>query len=328
MLKSRVARFGLLAALTVLVVGGVLVFRAIDTGSNASAAPGAQDDEEATQDQDTPWLGVYFVRAADGVTIAWVIADSPADAAGLQRGDVIKSVDGTTIETPKDFRDVIQDKAVGDTVTLSIERDGQAQDATATLDARPDPLPREIPLLPELEGIPTDELFGHVQGGEFNFTDEQGNPFTVSIDVGTVASVDTGAGTLTVNLNAGGSKTYTVEDDDMGVALSDLEEGDRVAVMSVGDDVRAVMPGKAMMLPGLGGRGFGRGPVGSFEGFGVGPFDLEIGPTERFEIGPLEKFQEWREGGPLEKFREWRGMMPDEEETPEAAPTPGSSTGL
>ena len=62
MLKSRVARIGLLAALTVLVVGGVLVFRAIDTGSNASAAPGAQDDEEATQDQETPWLGVYFVR--------------------------------------------------------------------------------------------------------------------------------------------------------------------------------------------------------------------------------------------------------------------------
>lgn len=326
MLKSRLGRIGLLAALTVLVVGGVLVFRAIDTGSSATAAPGAQNDEEATQDQETPWLGVYFVKAADGVTIAWVIADSPADTTGLQRGDVIKSVDGTTIETPKDFRDAIQDKAVGDSVTLSIERDGQAQDVTATLDARPDPLPREIPLLPELEGIPTDELFGHVQGGQFNFTDEQGNAFTLTIDVGTVASVDTGAGTLTVNLNAGGSKTYTVEDDDMGVALSDLAEGDRTAVMSVGDDVRAVTRGVGPLLPGLGGRGFGRGPMGPLERFGgVGPFDLEI--------GPLEKFQEWREGGPLEKFREWRQgfggpMMPDEEETPEAAPTPGSSTGL
>jgi len=84
-----------------------------------------------------------------------------------------------------------------------------------------------------------------VQGGEFNFTDEQGNPFTVTIDVGTVASVDTGAGTLTLDLNSGGSKTYTVEDDDLGVALSDLKDGDRVAVMSVGDDVRAITPGKA-----------------------------------------------------------------------------------
>jgi membrane-associated protease RseP (regulator of RpoE activity) len=316
MLKSRVARFGLLAALGVLVLGGVLVFRAIDTGSSATAAPGAQDEGEQTQDQEAPWLGVYFVRAADGVTIAWVIADSPADTAGLERGDVIKAVDGTAVDTPKDFRDAIQEKTAGDTVTLSIERDGQAQDVTATLEARPDPLPRAIPLLPELEGIPTDELFGHVQGGEFNFTDEQGNPFTVTIDVGTVAGVDAEANTLTVDLNAGESKTYTVEDDDMGVALADLEEGDRVAVMSVGDDVRAVIPGKAMMLPGLGGHGFG---------FGRGP----MMPFEGLEVGPLEKFQEWRQGGPLEKFREWRGMMPDEEEeTPEAAPTPGSSTGL
>ena len=313
MLKSKVVRIGLLVVVAVLALGAVLVFRAIDTGSSASAAPGAQEENQS-QDQETPWLGVYFVRAADGVTIAWVIADSPADAAGLQRGDVIKAVDGTAVETPQDFRDLIQDKAVGDTVALSIERDSQAQDVSATLEARPDPLPQAIPLLPELEGIPVDELFSHVQGGEFNFTDEQGNPFTVTIDVGTVASVDADGNALTVDLNAGGSKTYTVEDDDLGVDLADLEEGDRVAVMSVGDDVRAVMRGVGPLLP-----GFGRGH--QFGGF---------------EIGPLEKFREWRnglEGGPLEKFREWRQgfggpMMPDLEEAPEAAPTPGSSTGL
>ena len=317
MLRSRVVRFGLLAAVGALALGGVLFFRAIDTGSNASAAPGAQDEDEEAQGTETPWLGVYFVRAADGVTIAWVIADSPADTAGLQRGDVINAVDGTTVDTPQDFRDLIQDKAVGDTVTLSIDRDGQAQDLTATLEARPEPLSPAIPLLPELEGIPADELFGHVQGGQFNFTDEQGNPFTVTIDVGTVASVDAEANTLTVDLNAGGSKTYTVEDDDLGVDLSDLEEGDRVAVMSVGDDVRAVVHGVGPLLPGL-----GRGH--HFGGFGG------------FEVGPLEKFREWRnglEGRPLEKFRGWRQgfggpMMPDLEETPEAAPTPGSSTGL
>jgi len=315
MLKSRVVRIGLLAALAASVVGGVLVFRAIDTGSSASAAPGAQEENQSQDQGTTPWLGVYFVRAADGVTIAWVIADSPADTAGLQRGDVIKAVDGTAVETPQDFRDLIQDKAVGDTVALSIERDGQAQDVTATLEARPEPLSPAIPLLPELEGIPVDELFSHVQGGQFNFTDEQGNPFTVAIDVGTVASVDVEGNTLTVDLNAGGSKTYTVEDDDLGVDLSDLEEGGRVAVMSVGDDVRAVFPGVGPLLPGFGGGHH-------FDGFGG------------FEVGPLEKFREWRnglEGGPLEKFREWRQehggpMMP--QEAPEEAPAPGSSTGL
>jgi len=307
MLKSRVVRIGLLAALAASVVGGVLVFRAIDTGSSASAAPGAQEENQSQDQGTTPWLGVYFVRAADGVTIAWVIADSPADTAGLQRGDVIKAVDGTTIETPQDFRDQIEDKQVGDTITLSIDRDGQPHDVTATLEARPEPLSPAIPLLPELEGIPVDELFSHVQGGQFNFTDEQGNPFTVTIDVGTVASVDVEGNTLTVNLNAGGSKTYTVDDADLGASLSNLSEGDNVAVMRVGDDVRAVFPGVGLMLPGLGpghGFGFGRGHMGRFGGFGG---------------GPLEKFREWRQehGGP---------MMP--QEAPEEAPAPGSSTGL
>jgi membrane-associated protease RseP (regulator of RpoE activity) len=307
MLRSRVARFGLLAVLGVLVLGAVLVFRAIDTGSDASAAPGAQDNGDQTLGQETPWLGVYFVQAADGVTIAWVIADSPADTAGLQRGDVIKSVDGTTISKPADFRDAIQGKAAGDTVTLSIERDGQAQDVTATLETRPEPLSPAIPLLPELEGIAPGDLFGHVQGGQFNFTDEQGNPFTVTIDVGTVDSVDTSAKTLTVSLNAGGTKTYTVDDTDLGVKLSDLSQGDKVAVMSVGDDVRAVIRGAGVMLPGLGGPGFGFGR-GHMRGFDFG-------------AGPIEKFQEWRQG-----FGGF--LMPDNGETPQAAPTPGSSTGL
>jgi membrane-associated protease RseP (regulator of RpoE activity) len=288
-------RIGLLAALAVLVVGGVLVFRAMDSGSSASAAPGVQEQQ---QQQEKAWLGVLFARTPDGLTIAQVIAESAADKAGLKRSDVIKAVNGTAVETVQELRDQLKDKQVGDTVTLSIERDGQAQDVSVALEAQPEPLSPASPLLPELEGIPTDELFSHVQGGQFNFTDEQGNPFTVTIDVGTVASVDAAAKTLTLDLNAGGSKTYTVDDEDLGAKLSDLEQGDNVAVMRVGDDVRAVMRGVGLMLPGLGrGRGFGCG---------------------RDHMG---RFSEWggEFGGP---------MMP--QEAPEEAPAPssGTSTGL
>ena len=84
-----------------------------------------------------------------------------------------------------------------------------------------------------------------------------------------------------MDLNAGGSKTYTVEEDDLigrGGDLSDLEEGDNVTVMTVNDDVPAVLGGGGLgFLPGLGcggrhgGGGFGRGPIGDggFE-FGAG----------------------------------------------------------
>jgi membrane-associated protease RseP (regulator of RpoE activity) len=236
-------------------------------------------------------------QTPDGVTIAQVIADSPADAAGLQRGDVIEAIDGTEVGNVTEFRDQLDVKNVGDTISLSISRDGQAQDISVTLEAQPEPLPRAIPLLPELEGIPSDELFGHVQGGQFNLTDEQGNPLTVTIDVGTVASVNTDAGTLTVDLNAGGTKTYTVEDKTIGAKLSDVNEDDKVAVMRVGDDVRAVVRGVGPLLPGL---GRGRG-----QGFGCG----------RDHMG---QFDGWRgaDGGP---------MMP--QEAPEEAPAPSSGTG-
>ena len=292
MLKATVVRIGVLAALALMAVTGVLVFRAVDSGSSASAAPGAQDQQQ----QEKAWLGIMFTRTPDGLTIAQVIADSPADKAGLKRGDVIKAVNATAVETQQNLTDQLKDKQVGDTITLTIDRDGQTQDVSVTLEARPEPLPQAIPLLPELEGIAADQLFSHVQGGQFNFTDAQGNSFTLTVDVGTVASVDTTAKTLTVNLNAGGSNTYTVGDNAIGVSLSDLQEGDNVAVMRVGDDVRAVVRGVGSLLPGLG-RGHG--------------FGCERGGMGRFGGG-------WRGGvgGP---------MMP--QETPEEAPAPSSGTG-
>jgi membrane-associated protease RseP (regulator of RpoE activity) len=298
-------RIGLLAALAVAAVAGVLVFRAMDSGSSASAAPGVQEQQ---QQQEKAWMGVLFARTPDGLTIAQVIADSAADKAGLKRSDVIKAVNGTAVETVQELRDQLKDKNVGDTITLSIERDGQAQDVSVTLEAQPEPLPVANPLLPELENIPVDELFSHVQGGQFNFTDEQGNPLTVTIDVGTVASVDTEAKTLTLDLNTGGSKTYTVDDEDLGAKLSDLEQGDNVAVMRVGDDVRAVTRGAGCLMPGLG-RGRGHG------------FGFEGGPRERFGESGGEF------GGPM--MPQWApGDIP--EEAPEEAPAPssGTSTGL
>jgi membrane-associated protease RseP (regulator of RpoE activity) len=295
-------RIGLLAALAVAAVSGVLVFRAVGDGSSASAAPDAQEQQQDQQQQEKAWMGVLFARTPDGLTIAQVIADSPADKAGLKRADVIKAVNGTAVETVQELRDQLKDKNVGDTITLSIERDGQAQDVSVTLETQPEPLSPAIPLLPELEGIPADELFGHVQGGQFNFTDEQGNPLTLTIDVGTVASVDAEAKTLTLDLNTGGSKTYTVDDEDLGAKLSDLEQGDNVAVMRVGDDVRAVVRGVGPLLPGLGrGRGFGcgRDHMGRFDGW------------RGEQRGPM--MPQWAPG-----------------DTPEEAPAPssGTSTGL
>ena len=318
MAENRLMRAGLAVAALLVVVGGVGFLIAATNSSDSttvSAAASATESQsgslssssavqEVEEVEAKPWLGVALALTPDGVTIAQVIADSPADAAGLQRGDVIEAVDGTEVDNMSEFRDQLADKNVSDTVTLSISRDGQAQDVAVTLEAQPEALPRAIPLLPELEGIPAGEMFGHILGGQFNLTDEEGNPVTVVLEAGTVASVDADAGTLTVDLNAGGSKTYTVEDDDLicrGGDLSDLEEGDNVTVMTVGDDVRAVLTGGRMgFLPGLGG-----GMRGGMRGGGFGPGGGRFGGNGGFENGGFGSYS-----------------------PPDAAPKAASGTGL
>jgi membrane-associated protease RseP (regulator of RpoE activity) len=244
---------------------------AASQGAALSAASSSQDNTSPS-DQSV-YLGVQIVQAADGPTVASVIAGSPADKAGLQRGDVVKAIDGTSVSDVQAIRDALKDKKPGDTVTVSITRAGSAQDVTVTPEARPEPLGQADPLLPELNGIPRDELFNHLLGGSFQFTDQGGKSHTASVDLGTVSSVDANAKTINVDLNSGGSKQYTVSDDVVAVPsdLTQFEEGDQVTAISVDDNLRALMNCPAGGFPFFGGmHGFG---FGGRHGFGPGGWD-------------------------------------------------------
>lgn len=276
-MKRTILAVALIGAVLAIAVGAALGLRAWNSGgSSALAASTGQDDifsaavaGQETDADEAPWLGAQVRLTSDGLTIAAVIADSPADKAGLQRGDVITAVDGAAVEDMKALLAAIRDKSVGYTLTLSILREGAAQDVTVTLEARPEPLPEAHPFLPELNDIPRDELYSHILGGSFQFTDKDGQTHTVSVDLGTVSAVDANAGTITVDLNAGGSQTYTVGDDVLVRPddLSAFESGNRVAVISVDGNLRAVIKGGGCgMLPFFG----GRGGHGWFRGVGPG----------------------------------------------------------
>ena len=143
------------ALILVATVGGLFasgVFTGGGSSNPAVAASQGQDsvlpsqsaDSESTlQENDQgAWLGAQIVQTPDGPAVAGVYADSPADKAGLKRGDVIKSIDGTSVSNVRAVRDALADKNPGDTVTVSITRDGNAQDVTVTLEARPEPAAR------------------------------------------------------------------------------------------------------------------------------------------------------------------------------------------
>ena len=91
-----------------------------------------------------------------GLYVAKVQEGSPAEKAGLQKGDVLLAVDGSELDRRGFFEHpsygplpwtvlIRANKTVGDTVKLSIVREGERQELTATL-APPKPLliPRHI----------------------------------------------------------------------------------------------------------------------------------------------------------------------------------------
>ncbi|HUE81410.1 MAG TPA: Do family serine endopeptidase [Pyrinomonadaceae bacterium] len=70
---------------------------------------------------------------ARGVIIAQVQPGSPADRAGLRRGDVILSLNGTEVNEPNALRNQVASTAPGSEVTLAIRRDGSEMQIRATL---------------------------------------------------------------------------------------------------------------------------------------------------------------------------------------------------
>lgn len=85
---------------------------------------------------DNAWLGLRLESDEAGVRVAEVLADSPAEAAGLQAGDLLRSVDGAAVSTAMEAAALIRAMAPGDTLTLGIEREGEALTLEAELGAR------------------------------------------------------------------------------------------------------------------------------------------------------------------------------------------------
>ena len=85
----------------------------------------------------TPDLAQHFgVRR--GVVVAQVEPKSPAEAAGIARGDAVTKVDGREVASREEFEQRIEDHAEGDRITLTLRREGRNEDvrlAAATFPA-------------------------------------------------------------------------------------------------------------------------------------------------------------------------------------------------
>ena len=81
------------------------------------------------------YLGVGSKKSGeDGALVFEISSPSPAEKAGLKKGDVITKVDGKTIHNPDDLFKLIHEYKPGDKVKVTCKRDGKEVTVTAELE--------------------------------------------------------------------------------------------------------------------------------------------------------------------------------------------------
>jgi Do/DeqQ family serine protease len=76
------------------------------------------------------------IETSDGALVAQVAGDGPAARAGVQAGDLIVGIDGVPVHAVSDFRRRIDVSHIGDTLTLTLIRDGQTITRKVTVETR------------------------------------------------------------------------------------------------------------------------------------------------------------------------------------------------
>lgn len=69
------------------------------------------------------WVGIYPQHQDGGVALTGVVPGGPADKSGLERGDVILSVDGEAVSTLRELYQAIRRKGPGESLSFQVLRD-------------------------------------------------------------------------------------------------------------------------------------------------------------------------------------------------------------
>lgn len=169
MVHSRIGR-GLMLGTGALAASAITLSVApAATASEAPTAPGAAAHLAARPGPhgdgplaDAPYVGARLVVTKEGATVAHVVDGSPADAAGLEEGDVVVSIDGVAIDHKGALREALADAVAGDDISVVVDHDGSTETVMITLaDAAARPAP------PAAADVPwVGARLVHVEGGE------------------------------------------------------------------------------------------------------------------------------------------------------------------
>ena len=65
--------------------------------------------------------------------VRFITPDSGAELAGIKAGDIIIGADGETVTTMDDLNEIKNRFSAGDTITLTIYRDGESMDVDVVM---------------------------------------------------------------------------------------------------------------------------------------------------------------------------------------------------
>jgi hypothetical protein len=107
------------------------------TGKKESGTTGGNTETKSTGERKASTGAMPdFAFSGEGVKIADVSENSPAANAKLQKGDVIISFDSKPVKNLKDYSNYLKEHKPGDTVKLTIDRNGEKKEVNVTLAER------------------------------------------------------------------------------------------------------------------------------------------------------------------------------------------------
>jgi S1-C subfamily serine protease len=103
-------------------------------GTSGAPKPylGVEVTDETPQQQQA-----YGLVPSSGALVVNVVGGSPAEAAGIQQGDVIISFNGRSVNSAQDLTNAVQAAASGKKVQVTLYRGQQKLNVTATLATAP-----------------------------------------------------------------------------------------------------------------------------------------------------------------------------------------------
>ena len=114
-----------------------------------------KDSIIATGKFEKPYIGIYLgnldadkvkalnLKSSNGVFIAGTVPNGPAAAAGITKNDIITAVDGKEVNSAGAFVGEIAAKKVGQSVKLTISRNGKTSEVSVTLVKTPNAIEQQ-----------------------------------------------------------------------------------------------------------------------------------------------------------------------------------------